>query len=181
MNKAIFITGTPCTGKTTVSEVLSDKLNCRLIKINDLAIENDFVLGIDEEKGYKVIDIDALNDKVSEIICDSDELTIFEGHLAHLCDGADKVIVLRVRPEILQSRLEARNYSESKIHENLEAEAMGVCTAEAYGIYGENISEIDVSDLTVDEIVDVISSIISGSNDYPVGEIDFMDWLISNS
>jgi adenylate kinase len=38
-----------------------------------------------------------------------------------------------------------------------------------------------VSDLTVDEIVDVISSIISGSNDYPVGEIDFMDWLISNS
>ena len=181
MRKTIFITGTPGTGKTTVSEVLASKLNCRLIKINDLAIENDFILGIDEDKGYKVIDIPALNEKVSEIINDSDELIIFEGHLAHLCGGADKVIVLRVRPEILQSRLEARNYSESKIHENLEAEAMGVCTAEAYGIYGENISEIDVSDLTVDEIVDVISSIISGSNDYPVGEIDFMDWLISNS
>lgn len=181
MRKTIFITGTPCTGKTTVSEVLASKLNCRLVKINDLAIENDFILGIDEDKGYKVIDIPALNEKVSEIISGSDELIIFEGHLAHLCDGADKVIVLRVRPEILQSRLEARNYSESKIRENLEAEAMGVCTAEAYDIYGENISEIDVSDLTVDEIVDVISSIISGSNDYPVGEIDFMDWLISNS
>ena len=121
MRKTIFITGTPCTGKTTVSEVLASKLNCRLIKINDLAIENDFILGIDEDKGYKVIDIPALNEKVSEIINDSDELIIFEGHLAHLCDGADKVIVLRVRPEILQSRLEARNYSESKIHENLEA------------------------------------------------------------
>ena len=55
MKKTIFITGTPCTGKTTVSEVLSDKLNCRLIKINDLAIENDFVLGIDDDKGYKII------------------------------------------------------------------------------------------------------------------------------
>ena len=181
MRKTIFITGTPCTGKTTVSEVLASKLNCRLVKINDLAIENDFILGVDENKGYKVIDIPALNEKVSEIISGSDELIIFEGHLAHLCDGADKVIVLRVRPGILQSRLEARNYSESKIRENLEAEAMGVCTAEAYDIYGENISEIDVSDLTVDEIVDVISSIISGSNDYPVDEIDFMDWLISNS
>ena len=181
MNKAIFISGTPCTGKTTVSELLADKLKCGLVKINDLAIENDFVLGIDDEKGYKVIDIPALDEKVSQIISENDGLIIFEGHLAHLCDGADKVIVLRVRPEILQSRLEARNYSESKIHENLEAEAMGVCTAEAYGIYGENISEIDVSDLTVDEIVDVISSIISGSNDYPVDEIDFMDWLISNS
>ena len=32
--------------------MLSEKLNCRLIKINDLAIENDYVLGIDEDKGY---------------------------------------------------------------------------------------------------------------------------------
>ncbi|MBE6500788.1 MAG: AAA family ATPase [Methanobrevibacter thaueri] len=179
MSEAIFITGTPCTGKTTVSEKLSEKLGCRLIKINDLAIENDFVLGIDDEKGYKVIDIPKLNEKVSEIIGVSDELLIFEGHLAHLCEGGDKVIVLRVRPEILRSRLEGRDYSESKIYENLEAEAMGVCTAEAYDIYGENISEIDVSDLTVDEIVDELSGVISGEKTYHVGEVDFMDWLIS--
>jgi adenylate kinase len=181
MYKTIFITGTPCTGKTTVSEVLSSKLNCQLIKINDLALENNFVLGIDEDKGYKVIDIPKLNEKVSEIIDDSDELIIFEGHLAHLCDGADKVIVLRVRPEILRSRLEGRDYSEAKIRENLEAEAMGVCTTEAYEIYGEDISEIDVSDLSVDEIVDEISCVISGEKNYSVGEVDFMDWLISNS
>ncbi len=181
MRKIIFITGTPCTGKTTVSEVLSSRLGCRLIKINDLALENNFVLGIDDEKGYKVIDIPKLSDKVAEIIDGSDELLIFEGHLAHLCNGADKVIVLRVRPEILRSRLEGRDYSEAKIHENLEAEAMGVCTAEAYDIYGENISEIDVSDMTVDEIVDALSDVILGSKTYPVGEIDFMDWLISNS
>ena len=101
MCNTIFITGTPCTGKTTVSEVLSEKLNCKLIKINDLAIDNGFVLGIDEDKGYKVIDIPRLNDEVSQIISNSDEMLIFEGHLAHLCNGADKVIVLRVRPDIL--------------------------------------------------------------------------------
>lgn len=180
MYKTIFITGTPCTGKTTVSEKLSEKLNCKLIKINDLAIENDFVLGIDEDKGYKVIDIPALNEKVSAIISGSDELLIFEGHLAHLCNGADKVIVLRVRPEILQSRLEGRNYSDAKIRENLEAEAMGVCTAEAYEIYGEEVSEIDASDLNVDEIVCELIDVISGEKTLTVGEIDFMDWLISN-
>ena len=98
MKNTIFITGTPCTGKTTVSEVLSEKLNCKLIKINDLAIENNYVLGIDEDKGYKIIDIDALNDKVSQIIRDSDELIIFEGHLAHMCYGADRVIVLSNSP-----------------------------------------------------------------------------------
>ena len=176
MYKTIFITGTPCTGKTTVSEVLSNRLNCRLIKINDLAIENDFVLGIDEDKGYKIIDIDSLDDKVSQII--SDDLTIFEGHLSHLCHGADKVIVLRVRPEILQKRLEARNYSESKIRENLEAEALGVCTAEAFDVHGENVSEIDVSDLSVDVIVELLICVIEGKTDYSVGEIDFMDYLL---
>jgi adenylate kinase len=180
MYKTVFITGTPCTGKTTVSEVLSEKLGCRLIKINDLAIENDFVLGIDEEKGYKVIDIPKLNDKVSEIISGSDELLIFEGHLAHLCSGADKVIVLRVRPEILRFRLEGRNYSDSKIRENLEAEAMGVCTAEAYDIYEEDVCEIDVSDLTVDEIVELLINVLDGDVDYPVGEVDFMDWIINS-
>ena len=178
MKNTIFITGTPCTGKTTVSEVLSEKLNCKLIKINDLAIENDYVLGIDEDKGYKIIDIDALNDKVSQIIRDSDELIIFEGHLAHLCSGADRVIVLRVHPEILRKRLEERDYSESKIQENLEAEAMGVCTAEAFDEYGDRISEIDVGELSVDEIVDLIDDVISDKKEFPVGEVDFMEWLI---
>ena len=178
MNNAIFISGTPCTGKTTVSEVLASRLNCRLIKINNLAIENDFVLGIDDEKGYKVIDIDALDEKVLDIIESSDEMLVFEGHLAHLCNGADKVIVLRVRPEILRERLESRNYFEAKVRENLEAEAMGVCTAEAYEIYGEDVCEVDASDLTVDEIVELIIDVIDGKTDFPIGEIDFMDWLI---
>lgn len=180
MKKTIFISGTPCTGKTTVSEELCCELGCKLIKINDLAIENDFVLGIDDEKGYKVIDIPALNGKVSEIISSSDDLIVFEGHLAHLCEGADCVIVLRVRPEILEVRLKARDYSEAKIRENLEAEAMGVCSAEAYEIYGENVFEIDVSDLTVDEIVEELIGVISGEKTLSFGEIDFMDWLISN-
>lgn len=180
MKKTIFITGTPCTGKTTVSEMLSNKLNCRLIKINDLAIENDFVLGIDDKKGYKVIDIDALDGKVQEIISNADGLLIFEGHLAHLCSGADKVIVLRVRPEVLQSRLEGRDYSDTKIRENLEAEAMGVCTVEAYDIYGEGVCEIDGTDLSVEEIVELLSDVIFDKKSFDVGQIDYMDWLISN-
>ena len=77
---AIFITGTPCTGKTT----LASKLNGHLIKINDIAIEHDFVLGIDEDKGYKVIDIEKLNAHVGKIIDNCDETLIFEGHLSHL-------------------------------------------------------------------------------------------------
>lgn len=172
---AVFITGTPCTGKTTVAS----KLNGRVIKINDLARSHGFIMGIDEDKGYEIIDIEKLSAYVDEMIENADELLIFEGHVTHLLDGADAVIVLRVRPEILSERLAGRNYSESKIRENLEAEALGVCSAEAYEKYGEKVYEIDVSDLKIDEIAELVEGIIEEGGDYPVGSVDFMDWLIT--
>ena len=104
--------------------------NSQVRKFNDLAISNNLVLGIDDDKGYKIIDVDALNETLLGIISKSDNL-IVEGHLSHLCSGADKLIILRCRPEILEKRLALRDYSESKIHENLEAEALGVCSSES--------------------------------------------------
>ena len=177
MSNIIFISGTPCTGKTTVSEELSQKLNWELVKINDLAISNNLVLGIDDDKGYKIIDIDALNETLFDIISKSDNL-IVEGHLSHLCSGADKLIILRCRPEILEKRLASRDYSEAKIHENLEAEALGVCSAESLDIYEDNVYELDVSDLTVDEVVSTLFNLINGEKELGFGEIDFMDWLL---
>ena len=177
MSNIIFISGTPCTGKTTISEALSRELDFELIKVNDLAIENNLVLGIDDDKGYKIIDIDALNDLLLKTISEHDNL-IVEGHLSHLCSGADKMIILRCRPEILDKRLALRNYSSSKIRENLEAEAMGVCSAESLDIYDNNVFELDVSDLSVDEAVLILSDVITEDKELSFGEIDFMDWLL---
>ena len=151
----------------------------KLIKINDFAFENDLVLGEDPDKLYKVIDIDGLNECLSDEIDKSNDcVLIVEGHLSHLCEGADKMIALRLNPSILKGRLEERNYSESKIQENLEAEALAVCSAEAYEIYGENTNEIDASDKSVEEIRDLIMAIASDKMECPVGSIDFMEWLL---
>ena len=187
----IFISGTPCTGKTTVAIELNDYLsdnglNSKLIKINDFAIENDLVLGEDPDKFYKVIDIDKLNDCLNGEINNflstdnngSIKVLIVEGHLSHLCEGADKMIVLRLNPDTLQIRLEERNYTESKIQENLEAEALAVCSAEAYDIYEDKTNEIDASDKSVDEIRDLIIDIASDKLESPVGSIDFMEWFL---
>ena len=180
----IFISGTPCTGKTTVASDLNDYLalngfHSRLIKVNDFAIENDLVLGEDPDKFYKVIDIDGLNECLNEEISQiGNSILIVEGHLSHLCEGADKMIVLRLNPAILKNRLEERNYSESKIQENLEAEALAVCSAEAYDLYGEKTNEIDASDKSVEEIRDLVIAIASDNLECPVGSIDFMEWLL---
>ena len=181
----IFISGTPCTGKTTVAANLNDYLSqngfdSKLIKINDFAIENDLVLGEDPDKFYKVIDIDGLNECLNDEIGQSrDNVLIVEGHLSHLCEGADKMIVLRLNPSILKDRLEERNYSSSKIQENLEAEALAVCSAEAYEIYGDKISEIDVSGKSIEEIRDLILAIATDNLECPVGSIDYMEWLLN--
>ena len=177
MSNIIFISGTPCTGKTTVSEKLSQELNWELVKINDLAISNNLVLGIDEDKGYKIIDIDALDKTLGDIISSSENL-IVEGHLSHLCCGADKLIILRCRPEILEKRLNSRKYSDAKIHENLEAEALGVCSAESLEIYKNNVYELDVSNLSINDTVSILLDFIDGKKELTFGEIDFMDWLL---
>lgn len=180
MKQTIFISGTPTVGKTTISEALAFKIGAKLIKINDFVFENNLTLGKDSDKGYEVIDIDKLDLKLREELEDFDGTAIVEGHVSHLCSGADMVIVLRANPEILKERLEARNYSDSKIRENLEAEALGVCGCEAFDLHHDRVSEVDVSSLKVEDAVDVISDVIDGNVQRPFGSVDFMEWLISN-
>ena len=172
----IFISGTPCVGKSTVAKELSDKLNLPLVDVKKQAIENNLILGIDQDKGYKIVDIEAFDEYLQTLSSDS----IVESHLSHLFSNPSHVIILRVHPDVLYERLKSRNYSESKIRENLEAEALGVCSVEAYQQHGDLVSEIDCTDLSVCETVDIISNIINGKQQFPVGEIDFMDWLIQN-
>lgn len=182
MNKNIFITGTPTVGKTTVASELSSKIHGKLIKVNDFAIENDLVLGVDSEKGYKIIDIENLDLKLSETLdsIGGENIAIVEGHLSHFCSNADKVIVLRTNPSILRKRLVQRDYDESKILENLEAEALNICGSEAFEKYGKDVNEIDCSNLEISEIVDLIIAIINDQKEFPFGEVDFLSWIIEN-
>ena len=172
---------------------MDNGFNSKLIKINDFAFENDLVLGEDPDKFYKVIDIDKLNDclnrEINNFLSDNSQdnqeknqnkivILIVEGHLSHLCEGADKMIVLRLNPSILEERLKERNYSESKIEENLESEALAVCSAEAYEIYGEKAHEIDVSDKSIEDTRDLILEIVAGNLESPLGSVDFMEWFL---
>ena len=85
---------------------------------------------------------------------------------------------MRCRPEILKERLALRNYSDAKIHENLEAEALGVCSAESLDIYENNVYELDVSNLDVDDVVSILLDVVNNKKELTFGEIDFMDWLL---
>lgn len=180
MAQIIFISGTPTVGKTTISQKLASEIGAKLIKINDFVFEKGLTLGKDPDKGYEIIDIEKLDLALQNELAKYEGTAIVEGHVSHLCSKADKIIVLRANPEILKERLEARKYSENKIRENLEAEAMGICSLEAYDIHKEKVSEVDVSNLSINEAVNILNDIINGNKDYPCGNVDFMEWLILN-
>ncbi len=212
----ILLTGTPGTGKTTISHLLAEKLGCQLVDINHLVEEKHLYTGLDPEKDYKIVDMDALEGELFRIVgsenavdlkkdsiknstkssikaSTKDSLNdsskyltinstknsciIIEGHLSHYFPQADLVVVFRTEPTTLSERLRKRGWKEAKIRENLEAEALDICTWEAHEIHQEKVHEVETTKITPEELIDVILDIIDGKKSFPVGNIDFSEYL----
>lgn len=176
----ILITGTPGVGKTTVSSILVDKLEACPVSINELVNKKHLYTGIDEERGYKIVDLDALFNEMDTLIKkidDPQKHVVVEGHLSHLFENSDAVIVLRANPDVLRDRMKTRGWKAAKIRENIEAEAIDVCSYEAFEIHGDKVNEIDTSDISPEEVVDLIVDVINGDKKFPVGNVDFLDYL----
>ena len=115
--------------------------------------------------------------KVIHNLKQSKALVIVEGHLSHFLDDADLVVVLRANPSVLEDRLKLRRFNQAKIQENIEAEAIDVCSFEAVEIHGDKVNEIDTSDKTPEEVVNLIIKVINGDKHFPAGKVDFLDYL----
>ena len=175
----IFITGTPGTGKTTVSHQLKELLKIELVEVNQLVEDENLYTGYDEEWGYKVVDIPSLCNSLGDIITSLKGDLLVEGHLSHFCDGADVVVVLRANPYALEKRLQSKGFKEPKIRENITAEALDICAYEAYQKYQNKAHEIDTTHKTPQEVVEMIEQIVMGKKSYPVGEVDFSEFFYS--
>lgn len=168
----IIITGTPGTGKTTTANFLSSKINCKCIRISDVA--DEACTGV--EGNSKVIDVKKLSKKIRKIIQGD---AIIEGHLSHLLGIGDIVIVLRTNPEILKQRLVKHGFKGEKLRENLEAEALDVCLIESLERH-KSVYEIDTSHKTPSIVVEDILKILEGKTDeYKPGKIDWSEEYFS--
>jgi len=177
----IALTGTPGTGKSTVTAILP----YRVVDINAL-VKGGLNLGIDSERGCLEADMEGLERRLDELdrMGDMDDrdrtdganITIIEGHISHYF--TDSAIVLRLDPKELKKRLLARGYSEKKIRENLEAEALDVILIEAVE-FCDRVDEIDTTGHTPTEVADLVVGIIQGKIRQPPGQVswlgDFID------
>lgn len=175
----VLITGTPGTGKTTVSRILKEKLDAHLISINELVDKKHIYTGVHKEKKYKIVDLDALSRELGSKLkkIDRYDYIIVEGHLSHFYENSDMVIVLRANPDILKERLKIKGWKGAKINENIEAEALGISLYESYEIHGKKVNEIDTSDISPLEVSDLIIDVLNGDKKFPAGSVDFLEYL----
>ncbi|MEY7849771.1 adenylate kinase family protein [Natrarchaeobius sp. A-rgal3] len=174
----VAVTGTPGTGKTTATTILGERLetgpepNLEVVHLNDVLEREGLYTAVDAERESKVADLEAL----SAWLEDRDDVVI-DSHLAHLVD-AERVAVLRCRPDDLERRLRERGESEAKATENAESEALDVILAEAVEEHGlESVYEIDTTDSAPEAVADDLEAVIAGEREPSAGDVDFVGYL----
>lgn len=136
---------------------------------------------MDEERGTLIADLERVSRRFREIILNTDQDIIVEGHFAPDVVPSEHVtiaFVLRRSPEELKRVLESRGYSEKKIAENLAAEILDVCLYDAISRLGkEKVCEVDVTSRDAEDVVKEILDILCGLRERRIGIVDWLGKL----
>jgi adenylate kinase len=166
----VAVTGTPGTGKTTAVEAVETELD--IVHLNDVIKSEGLTTGHDDERDTLVADIEALDEWFGDR-----ENVLFESHLAHQFD-ADRVVVLRCRPDKLETRLSERGETADSAAENAESEALDLILSETVNRHGEDsVYEIDTTDRTPASVADDIEAVLTGEREPSAGTVSFVDYL----
>lgn len=171
----IAVSGTPGTGKSTFAREFTRRLDYKLIDLNKVVEENG-IYELDSDDTM-VVDPEDLADVFDKIFSKETKNLFIDGHLSYLLtdEQVDDLIVLRTNPNVLRKRLRKRNYSNDKLSDNLESEALGVILGEAIQIHDvDKIYEIDTTNRSPSETVDIFIEALRGNLSLKVGKIDWL-------
>ena len=183
----VAVTGTPGTGKTSATRLLP--AGVPVIHLNDEIRERGLHSGEDPERDTLVADLDAVREWLDETVGaerppETEEspdgavpAVVIESHLAHLFE-ADRVVVLRCRPEALERRLRARGEPPATARENAESEALDLVLAATVERHGEDaVYEIDATDRSPEAVAAEIEAVIRGEREPSAGTVSYEDYL----
>lgn len=131
----VLITGTPGTGKSTVASEIALELGLRHVDVGQFARERDLVEMYDNKLDCHVLHEDAVLDALEPIMTDG--AVILDHHSSDWFPERwiQAVVILRTDTAVLYDRLEAREYSATKLGHNVQAEIMQVVRDEAVASY----------------------------------------------
>ncbi len=180
--RVILVTGTPCVGKTTVAKELARRLDARYVNLTELAKKHNLTVGEDQKRHTTIIDEDKMRAKLAKLIVTEHKPDlIIDGHYAAAVTPNEKVthvFVLRRNPVQLRELMLKCGFSEKKQRENLASEILDVCLVEALKAQGDGKTcELDVTDKSVEEIVEDILATLASREKCHAGDIDWLGIL----
>lgn len=149
----ILIAGTPGTGKSTISKILTDSLN-NLIS-NELNITSQYFThydlsyivnnnkglteGFDTEYNCSIFNEDNLLSFITPYINKGG--CIIDFHTINFFPDTffDLIIIVRTDNKLLYDRLKGRGYNEKKITDNIDCEIFEEIKLDAYELFNNNI------------------------------------------
>lgn len=183
MNKrVILITGTPCTGKTTLAKKLAAKLNAQYINLTELAQKEHLAARKDKERDTTIINETKMQKKLQQTIEDAATADIvIDGHYAAAVTpktNVTKILVLRRNPIELRQLMKKSGFNQQKQDENLAAEILDVCLIEALQLHPkEKVCELDVSGKTVETTLNEVLMVLDGKKECSIGCVDWLGML----
>lgn len=154
----IGVTGTPGTGKTTISKLLSRELGYEYVDVK--GIVKYYGLG-------REIDIRKLERLLKKILRDRDNYVIESHLLVEMNIDLDIMIVLRASYRALLRRYRTRHYSEEIIWENIAAELQDYFVSK---LQNRKYIEVDTTGKKPNEVVRRIIEYIQ------LGKGEDVDW-----
>ena len=152
-SRSVFvITGTPGTGKTTISTRVAKRIDANYLSVTNLVRRHRLQTSFDYKRRTRIVDLGKTRAKIRQLLRGRVGVVIFDTHMADTIpkDVVSKVLVLRCDPRVLASRLRAKGWSASKVRENVLAEMLDSCTTVALSYYGaRKIIQLDTSKTTI--------------------------------
>jgi adenylate kinase len=181
VKQALAISGTPGTGKTATGMLLAKKLRLEVLELSQLVEREKLYSSRDRARDTLVANMEALEEHLAALLPQARRTYLVLGHFADIVPDEllKYLVILRCHPIVLADRLKARQWAHTKILENIQAEILGECTSQAMHRHpADKIFEVDVSQLTKEEVANRIEKIFSGqSTEFKPGRISWLQVL----
>ena len=150
--RVIIVTGTPGTGKTTISKFICKKFNYKYIDVNRLIKKHNLRDGYDKKRRCYIIDekklcrilIKEINNQKNSATKQNFCGIVIDSHLSHYLpkEYVELCIVVKCNLKTLEQRLKKRRYNKGKIRDNIDCEIFDICYHEAVEI-GHKVLIVD--------------------------------------